>query len=201
MKVRYDPRIFLALTLSRTVQERMGVIQAEMMKYFTNWHFVPLINFHITLRFFGEVPEAEIPKISEHCERISPLAVPFSLHFTRLGFFGEPQAARVLYIGAEDNEMLSGLSHALWEAFPDEHERRRFHPHVTLAKARKQVEPHIARSNANMLQRLRDLGRVGPEPVDVDITTVHREFVLMETIWVGRDVEYNVRERYPFAAS
>ena len=199
VRLRYDPRVFLALTLSRTVQERLGVIQAELRKYLTSWHFAPIPNFHLTLRFFGETPESRIAEIDKTCRELAPRYHPFSLHFCRLGFFGEPHAARVLYFGAEESEVLKSLSSGLWDAFPDEGERRRFSAHVTLAKARKNLEPDVVRSNANMLQRLRDLGRVGPEPLEVDLTTVHREFVLMETMWIGRDVEYQVRERYPLS--
>lgn len=200
VRLRYDPRIFLALPLSRTAQERLGETQAVLKKYLTSWHYVPCLNFHLTLRFFGETPEARIAEIDQICRSCAPRCTPFSLHFTNVGFFGEPHAARVLYFGAEDSPELLALSQHLWEHFPDEQERRRFSPHVTLAKARKNLEPAIVRSNANMLQRLRDLGRVGPEPLEVDVTTVHREFVLMETNWIGRDVEYQIRERYAFGS-
>jgi RNA 2',3'-cyclic 3'-phosphodiesterase len=198
VRLRYDPRVFLALTVSRTAQERLGIIQAELRKYLTSWHFVPVPNFHLTLRFFGEVPEPSIGALDARCRELAPRCAPFSLHFNRLDYYGEPQAARVLYFGAEDSPELAKLAQAVWQAFPDDSERRRFSPHITLAKARKQLEPSIERSNANMLQRLRDLGRVGPEPLNIDVTTVHRELVLMETVWVGRAVEYEVRERYPF---
>jgi 2'-5' RNA ligase len=198
VRLRYDPRVFLALTLSRTAQERLGLTQAELKKFLTSWHYVPVPNFHLTLRFFGETPESRIAEIDAACRELAPRFHTFSLHFNNVGFFGEPQSARVLYFGAEESNELKKLSAALWDAFPDEGERRRFSPHITLAKARKNLEPGVVRSNANMLQRLRDLGRVGPEPLEVDVTTVHREFVLMETQWIGREVEYRIRERYPF---
>jgi 2'-5' RNA ligase len=187
----------LALTLSRTAQERMGQVQQELAQYLANWHFIPQVNFHVTLRFFGETPEAEIARISGTCCELAPGYQPLRLRWSDVGFFGPPHSARVLFIGAEESPELRSLAEAITAAFPDERERRKYRPHVTLAKARKHMEPGLARMNANMLRRLQELGRIGPEPVMVDLTTVHREFVLMETEWVGRAVEYKVRERYP----
>ncbi len=201
MKPRYDPRVFLALTLSRTAQERMAQIQAELKQYMANWHFTPLLNFHVTLRFFGETPEEDISRIDSACKRLAKRNATAILNWNHLGFFGPPQAARVLYLGTTACPELERLAADVMETFPDERERRRYRPHVTLAKARKHMEPGLARMNANMLRRLQELGRIGPEPIAVDISTVHREFVMMETDWVGRRAEYHIRERYALKAA
>ncbi|MBN2080653.1 RNA 2',3'-cyclic phosphodiesterase [bacterium] len=197
MKPRYDPRIFLALELSRTAQERMGQAQADLKQYLSNWHFIPPVNFHVTLRFFGEVPEAKITEIDAACREIIPRLHALSLHWNAVDFFGSPDRARVLFIGADGCPELGELVGAILQTFPGPDQRKHFRAHVTLAKARKHMEPGLARMNANMLRRLRELGRIGPEPIEVDVTTVHREIVMMETIWVGRAVEYEVRKRYP----
>ena len=197
MKPRLDPRVFLALPLSRTTQAQFATIQDELKKYLDNWHFIQQVNFHLTMRFFGEVPEDRIREIDEVCARVAPKLHTFQLNFNRVSFFGPPRAARVIYVGAEESKALSALGGAIADAFPDRKERRSFRPHVTMAKARKNLEQSVVRKNANMLRRLEEQGRIGPNPLEVDITTVHREFVLMETIWVGRAVEYEVRHRYP----
>lgn len=198
MKPRYDPRVFLALTLSRTAHSRMEEIQNRVKEYLSSWHFIPPDNFHMTLLFFGEVPEKTIPDVCKACQMIAARHHPVSLHWNRVDFFGAPHSARVLFVAAEDDPEIKSLSGSLGKAFPGIQEERGYHPHITLAKARKDMPPHTAEINANMLRRLRELGRIGPDPLEVDLTTVHREFVLMETIWVGRGVEYQVRDRFPF---
>jgi RNA 2',3'-cyclic 3'-phosphodiesterase len=198
MKPRYDPRIFLAFTLSRTIQMRLGEHQAGLQQYLTEWHFIPHVNFHVTLRFIGEVPEEEIPGICTTCAEISNRYYPVTLHWYKLDYFGAPHSARVLFAAAEDSPALTSLARELNNSTPGTDESRPFHPHVTLAKARRQMQPGVVERNANMLRRLRELGRIGPQPLDVDLTTVHREFVLMETLWIGRAVEYRVRERFQF---
>lgn len=198
MKPRYDPRVFLALILSRTAHSRMEEIQTKVKDYLTSWHYIPPANFHTTLLFFGEVPEQTIPDINKVCLAIGAQHHPVSLHWNKLDFFGAPHSARVLFIAAEDNPQIKALADSVSKAFPGVQEERGYHPHITLAKARKDMDRSTAEINANMLRRLRELGRIGPDSLDVDLTTVHREFVLMETIWVGRGVEYQVRERFPF---
>jgi 2'-5' RNA ligase len=179
----------------------MGQIQRELGCHLANWHCIPVPNFHVTLRFIGEIPEEQIEQISASCRKIAPLHPPLTLKWNRVDFFGPPDRARVLFIGADECPELEKLNQTINDSFPKREERRKYRPHVTLAKARKHMEPALARMNANMLRRLRELGRIGPDTVEVDITTVHREFVLMETEWVGRAVEYKVRERYPLAAT
>jgi 2'-5' RNA ligase len=199
VKPRYDPRVFLALTLSRTTQARLGEAQSELRTYLASWHFIPEVNFHMTLRFIGEIPEESIPPICSACAALATQHHPVVLHWNRMDFFGAPHSARVLFAAAEDHHGLSELAYALAAATPGADEARPFHPHITLAKARRQMDRSLVQMNANMLRRLRELGRIGPNPVEVDFTTVHREFVLMETIWIGRAVEYQVRERFHFA--
>lgn len=162
-----------------------------------NWHFIPAFNFHITLRFFGEVPERNIVDIDMACKQICKEFSTFNLHWSGIGFFGSPRNARVIYAATDNSPELAALASRIQEVFPQHDDRQEFRPHITLAKARKHIDPAQARINANMLRRLGELGRVGPDKIELDLTTVHREFVLMETIWVGRAVEYSVRQRYP----
>lgn len=199
VKPRYDPRIFLALTLSRTIQARLGEIQAELQSYLASWHYIPHINFHMTLRFIGDMPEEEIPHITEQCSAITKRHNPVTLHWHKLDFFGAPQTARVIFAAAADNPALTKFASEISAVIPGTDEPRAFHPHITLAKARRQMDPNAVARNANMLRRLKELGRIGPNPLEVDLTTVHREVVLMETVWIGRAVEYVIRDRFPFA--
>lgn len=200
MKPRLDPRIFLALPLSRTVKAWLGDLQSELKKYLEDWYFVQQDNFHVTLRFFGEIPEDQIPHIDKICRGFSGSLPPLSLMWDRIDFFGPPQAGRVLFAGCRETPELVELVEAVMDSFPEGEQRRRFRPHITLAKARKHMSPEAVRRNSNMLSRLRKHGRIGPEPFKVDFNSFHREFVLMETVWVGRRVEYFPRERYEMKA-
>lgn len=199
MKPRYDPRVFLALRFSRTAQERMHSVQEELQQYLLSWHFLPDHQFHLTLRFFGELPVEQIARVTEQCRGIAEGLHTFPLTLNQVDYFGTPEQARVIFAGGEPSAGLNELVEAIEAAFPspEAEQRRGFRPHVTLAKARKHMEPGLTRANANVLRRLRELGRLGSSQISLDMSTVHREFVLMETIWLGRRVEYEVREKFP----
>lgn len=196
MKPRYDPRLFIGLTTSRTVQSKLEACQADIRKHLFNWHFIPPENFHVTLHFIGEVGESQVPMINQAMEKLGSRMSPFTLEWNGIDFFGEPDTARVLFVSANPCPELSELAARIAGIIPTSRPRKEFNPHITLAKARKQMEPGTKQMNANMLRRLREHNRIGPEPVQIEFNTVHREFMLMETVWVGRAVSYEVRERY-----
>ncbi|MDQ3023943.1 MAG: RNA 2',3'-cyclic phosphodiesterase, partial [bacterium] len=192
MQPRYDPRVFLALRFSRTTQERLLAVQDDLRQHLHNWHFISPENFHLTLRFFGEVPEEQITRIHEVCNALSPSLHPFAMRLNHVDYFGTPHSARVLYAGGEHCAGLSKLVDAVQHEFPDQRDKRtEFRPHVTLAKARAKMERTIEVLNSVALRRLREQGKIGKDVITIDSPTVHREFVLMETNWVGRSVEYS----------
>ena len=196
MKPRLDPRVFLALPITRTVRGWLEEIQGELKKYLEDWYFVPPANFHVTLRFFGEVPEETITRIETACRNVAENLPPLSLHWNSLDYFGPPQAGRVLFVDAKETDELNHFVKAIMAHFPEGEQRKKFRPHITLCKARQNMQPDAVERNSNMLRRLRELGRIGPEKMDVNFNSFHRDFVLMETIWVGRAVEYFPRARF-----
>lgn len=184
------------MPISRTVRSWLEDVQGELKKYLEDWYFVPPTNFHVTLRFFGEVPEETIARIESACNNFAQQLPPLSLTWNRLDYFGPPHAGRVLFVDAKESDELSLFVKAIMDHFPEGEPRKKFRPHITLAKARKNMERDAVKRNSNMLRRLREHGRIGPEKMKVDFNSFHRDFVLMETIWVGRAVEYFPRARF-----
>lgn len=202
MKPRYDPRVFLALMVSPGNKQRLGSIQALFRPVLPSWHFIPVENFHVTLRFLGELPEEEIAGIDKLCRELAPTLAPFTLTWDSVDFFGPPKSARVLFAAAQASPELERLTQALQQIPPlPERERREFTPHITLAKARSQLDAADIKLSTAILTRLREQRKVGAQAVDFSLTSVHLEFVLMETVWVGRGVDYVIRQRYPFPAA
>jgi 2'-5' RNA ligase len=199
VKPRYDPRVFLALTISPGNKQRLGALQELFRPVLPSWHFIPVENFHVTLRFFGELPEEQIAPIDAACRALAPHLQPFTLEWDSIDFFGPPKSARVLFAAARISPELTRLTQELAHLEPAaERDRKEFTPHITLAKARSQLDPASQRASAVILGRLREQKRVGLTPLEFSMTSVHLEFVLMETVWVGRAVEYVIRQSYKF---
>jgi 2'-5' RNA ligase len=199
VKPRYDPRVFLALTVSPGNKQRLGALQELFRPIMPSWHFIPRENFHVTLRFLGEIAEEQIAAIDSACRELAPRLQPFTLEWDCIDFFGPPKSARVLFAAARISPELTRLMQELAHLEPaQERERKEFTPHITLAKARSQLDPASQRASAAILARLREQKRVGLTPLEFSMSSVHLEFVLMETVWVGRSVEYVIRQSYRF---
>ena len=88
-------------------------------------------NYHITLRFIGEVDEGLASDIDAALARIA--APRFEIALAGLGTFGDRQ----LWVGVERNDALIHLRDKIESALVRlglEPEGRRFQPHVTLAR-------------------------------------------------------------------
>ena len=98
-------------------------------------------NLHLTLKFLGNVPGGEIPKLSGAIARAVTAVRPFELRVAGCGVFPPKGRPNVLWIGVMDVErelaqlyrrMEDECSHV---GFP--REQRSFHPHLTIARLRK----------------------------------------------------------------
>ncbi len=64
-----------------------------------NGSWVPPENFHLTVRFLGEVPKERLPELLEVGRKAAEETKSFALSFEILGGFPETKAARVLWVG------------------------------------------------------------------------------------------------------
>jgi RNA 2',3'-cyclic 3'-phosphodiesterase len=102
-------------------------------------------NFHLTLRFIGEVGEDMAADIDTALARVA--ARPFALRLAGTGVFGNGGTPRSLWVGVERSPELTALRDKVERALvriglPPE--PRRFAPHVTLARLRNVAAPEIA---------------------------------------------------------
>lgn len=95
---------------------------------------------HLTLKFFGETEEERVPQLSAALERAASLINPFELILGGTGAFPPSGLPRVLWLGVLD---ASGRLAKLHQRIEDEcarhgfaRERKRFHPHLTIARLR-----------------------------------------------------------------
>src|SRR3954464_2907233 len=98
-------------------------------------------NFHLTLRFIGEIAEDVAADVDEALARVK--APRFTLQLAGTGVFGGNRP-RALWVGAERDPGLVGLRDKIEQALIRigvEPEERKFAPHVTLARLR---DPELA---------------------------------------------------------
>lgn len=132
-------RCFIAIELPDSIQKVFEEIQTTLRSRISNASWTKLGNFHLTLKFLGDVKQNRISEICNTIENITKKYDPFSLHFGGIGAFPNISRPRVLWIGLKQGtstttrlgqEINSEMMHL---GFKNE---RRFHPHVTLARIR-----------------------------------------------------------------
>ncbi len=122
-------RLFLALPVPEPVADRLATLETDVPG--AAWRLPE--QYHLTLRFLGEVDNATARDIDLECGRI--VAAPFELALKGVGSFGgrEPSA---LWAGVAESPPLLQLAHAIESAVRRAGlapEGRRFKPHVTVA--------------------------------------------------------------------
>lgn len=107
---------------------------------------VPPENLHITLRFIGEVDGGLARDIDASLSEIAMPSFPVSL--SGVGCFGDGRKTRSIWVGVEPSPELLRLREKVENAIRRagaQPERRKFRPHVTLARFKGQPGEKLAR--------------------------------------------------------
>ncbi len=124
-------RLFVALGLPPELRSRLSWMSGGL----PGARWVPPENYHITLRFIGELPGYRAEEV-DHA--LAGLRAPgFTLQLAGVGTFAKGGKVNALWAGVERNPSLEFLQTKVETAMQRaglEPERRRFVPHVTLAR-------------------------------------------------------------------
>lgn len=127
------PRLFTGLEVPYDVQLALSLKRGGL--FGARW--IDPENYHITLRFIGDVDNHVADEVSYELDRAANFEA-FRIRLSHLGTFGGDKP-RALYAGVENNEALQHLqaSHErVLRRVGLEPEARKFVPHVSLARLR-----------------------------------------------------------------
>ena len=151
-------RLFVGLDLPWEVRERLDQLCGGV----PGARWVPDENYHVTLRFIGEVPGHLADEIDHALAALRARA--FELVFSGMGTFAKGGREVALWAGIARNPALDHLQGKIETALQRTGlgpERRRFQPHVTLAR----LDGADPGRLAGFLQA-RNLFRLGPVPMN-----------------------------------
>jgi 2'-5' RNA ligase len=138
-------RAFIAVEVSKDVLSEIDRRTSEWRDRLRGARWVPASNLHLTLRFLGETSEATLEELSETMTDIASRFSPFDLNFDGIGYFPSARRPRVFWVGVKDPlGVLAELQERIETAARKhgfEPEKRRFSPHLTLARF-KGAKPH-----------------------------------------------------------
>jgi 2'-5' RNA ligase len=114
-----------------------GALRAARVNLDIRW--IPEENLHITLWFFGEVPDGKAEQLVETLRAPWPVP-PFALAISGAGAFPPSGVPRIVWLGlSQGARSLAAVYDELSVRLPRlgfEPERRAYHPHVTIGRVR-----------------------------------------------------------------
>jgi 2'-5' RNA ligase len=134
-------RLFVGLDLPPTLRQLVSGLAGGL----PGAKWVPPANYHLTLRFIGEQPGHIAEEIDLALANLRGRG--FTLKLSGVGTFDKQGRATTLWVGVERNPALDHLRAKIETALQRaglEPERRRFQPHVSIAKLDNVPEAKIA---------------------------------------------------------
>jgi 2'-5' RNA ligase len=151
-------RLFVGLDLPWMLRQRLSMLAGGI----PGARWIPPENYHLTLRFIGEVPSHRAEEIDLALAGLR--ARGFSLSLSGVGTFEKAGRAVALWVGVERNpqlELLQGKIETALQRIGLEPERRRFVPHVSLARL-----DNVAEAKLASFVQGHNLFRAEPVPVE-----------------------------------
>ncbi len=185
-------RCFIAVPLDEFTRQWLAGIQEELageISYRVRWEKPD--NFHITLKFLGDVAVSRLDHVLKVVGAISERTRCFTLHPLRLDAFPSPYRPRVLCLRVEDYEgRLRALARDIEERLAEmgfEREARTFKGHITLGRVPKNVRPTPSE------EILKSISVRGLEDIEAD------QIWVMESQLTPQGAIYNALAKYELA--
>ena len=128
------PRLFIAIDLPGDHKAQLAALHDEALP----GRWIPTAQYHLTLRFIGEVDEAQAATIEQTLATVH--ADAFALQGRGLGVFPSMRKPRVLFAAIDPAPALTALQTKIEQALRTlglDADAKPFHPHVTLARLRR----------------------------------------------------------------
>lgn len=188
-------RLFVALDIDPDIRERITAFRNQMRVLAPAVRWVGPETFHVTLQFLGETKKVGEIRLALKQVRAESTRIAFR----GAGFFPNPRAPRVFWVGIEGDENLPQLATGVAAAMLPlgfERDAGPFTPHLTLARSGSgRPRPVSGERPASGLQRVRDELAKLPPP-DFGTMTAH-QFFLYESHLSPAGARYEKRAAYP----
>ena len=134
------PRLFTGLEIPGALCERLARVRGKL----EGARWIDPENYHVTLRFLGDVDDIVASDFAEQLSRVSGTA--FEIAIDGLGSFGgrSPRSVWANVVGGEALARLQQANERAATAIGHAPESRNFKPHVTLARLRRSKPAAVA---------------------------------------------------------
>lgn len=133
-------RTFIAVLIAEDIREKISEAQEALKKLAPKINWVVPGNFHVTLKFIGNIREDQLPDLCSAIEKAVEGLKPFDISFGSLGAFPNPRNARIVWAGINEGaKALSELASAIEDELAElgfERENRPFRAHITIGRVK-----------------------------------------------------------------
>jgi len=142
-------RLFIAVAIPEDVKAKLAEAQSELRRVMPEHgvRWTPREQFHLTLRFLGDVEAERIEALGEALRRACLGFGALHLRAEKMGFFPDLRRPRVAWAGVHDREerlpVLQQTVDAATRDFTTEPKEERFTGHVTLARIKAIRRPEV----------------------------------------------------------
>jgi 2'-5' RNA ligase len=158
-------RAFIALDLASETLQRLEEVNRQLKQRLPGpaVRWVAVKNIHLTLKFLGDVSEANLPVLYEILRKEADKQTSFEIRVGGLGAFPSVNRPRVIWVGVQAPSELATLQHMLdveTTRVGYASEERDFSPHLTLGRIARNATTDETRQIAGSLNVLKvgDLG-------------------------------------------
>ncbi len=173
-------RCFLAIDLPEKVKKELERLQKLILQE-KGIKFVEPKNFHLTLKFFGEISDKKVNEIKEKFKEFKFEKI--KCHLGNIGFFPSSDYIRVVWISLEPNEKIKELFVKINEILDSKDDR--FESHITLARVK------FIKNKEEFVEQIKKL-KVAPIEMDAD------SFSLKKSILTEKGPIYETIKEFKF---
>lgn len=125
-------RIFIAIEVPEKIKEKLREVQKE----FEEYAVINFVNeFHLTLRFLGELSELKLERVKERLKNLS--FKNFDLNLSNLGVFPNKKFINVLWVGLKPEKKVKDIKQIIDEKLRDMFGvEDKFKAHITLGRVK-----------------------------------------------------------------
>jgi 2'-5' RNA ligase len=188
-------RLFVALQIPEGVREKLAAIRSRFSKPESQMRWVRADNFHVTLKFIGEVAGENVPHIIERLRTVQRDS-PVQLYFRGLGWFWDAKGFGAFFGKIENGDSFAALAGQVDMALQSLgilSRDQEYIPHLTLARCKSLQQRPRSRVPEDILAVAKEL-----ESSEFGVLRA-QEFHLIESRLGPGGSKYTILDSFQFA--
>lgn len=168
-------RAFIAIDIPSFVREKIADLQNSFKPLGLDVSWVKPSNFHLTLKFLGNVNPDRIPEIKERLKATLASVPCFLTAVSDVGVFPSPERPRVLWVGLENSGSLADLQRKIDAGLAQigfEPESKVFSAHLTLGR--------IKSGKTGWQNALKNTKKIETEPFEISAVILYESQLTRE---------------------